>query len=125
MKRVLMVDDDLPILEATVELLREEGIDAHGESAPERAVARARALSPDVVFVDLMMPGMDGVELARKIREEFGDLPIVLMTAHPDGSSFARAAGASCYLRKPFSARALLDAARDAGGPGPEADARL
>jgi len=125
MKRVLMIDDDLPILEATIELLREEGLDAYGESVPERAIARARALGPHVVFVDLMMPGMDGVELARKLRADPGlrHVPIVLMTAHPDAPFFAHAAGATRFLRKPFSAGALIEAAREAAVPAPEADA--
>ena len=115
MRRILIVDDDRPILEAVEELLRGEGFHVTGTDRPERAEGLAKSFDPDVVLVDLMMPGMDGIEVAQRVRG-VTNVPIVLMTAHPAAAGMARAAGASRFLRKPFSGRALVEAVlADAG----------
>ena len=107
--RVLVVDDDRPILETVDEILRSEGFEVRATTDPRRAVRSARDFHPDVALIDMMMPGLDGVELARRLRQEPGlrDVPIILMSAHPDGSLFARDAHAA-FLPKPFSLRRLL-----------------
>lgn len=119
-KRVLVIDDDLPILEAIGDLLRSEGYDVREEPESVRAVQSAREFEPDIVLVDLMMPGADGVTVARGLRHEPGtqEVPVVLMTAHPDVARFAHEMDANAWLRKPFSARALLRAVQ--GHPEPD-----
>ena len=119
-KKVLVVDDDVPILEAIADLLRAEGYDVREEPQSARAVQSAREFEPDVVLLDLMMPGADGVAVAKDLRVEPGTsaVPVVLMTAHPEAARFAGEMLARAWLRKPFSARALLRAVK--GDPSPE-----
>ena len=111
-KRVLIVDDDVPILEAIGDLLRAEGYFVREEPESVRAVDSAREFVPDIVLLDLMMPGADGVQVAQGLRrqETTSDVPVVLMTAHPDAARIASEMSAAAWLRKPFSARALLRA---------------
>jgi len=119
-KRILVVDDDMPILEAISDLLRAEGYVVREEPESERAVQSAREFKPDLVLLDLMMPQLDGVAVAHRLREEPGtsEVPVVLMTASPDAGRFASQMDAFSYLSKPFTARALLRAVR--GDPFPE-----
>ena len=119
-KRVLVIDDDVPILEAIGDLLRSEGFSVREEPESIRAVQSAREFVPDIVLLDLMMPGADGVSVAQGLRREpdTSGVPVVLMTAHPDVSRIASEMSADAWLRKPFSARALLRAVR--GDPFPD-----
>lgn len=119
-KRILVIDDDVPILEAIGDLLRSEGFAVRQEPDSIRAVQAAREFDPDVVLLDLMMPGADGVVVARGLRGEpvTSGVPVVLMTAHPDAARIASEMAADAWLRKPFSARALLRAVR--GDPFPD-----
>ena len=118
-KKVLIVDDDVPILEAIGDLLRAEGYSVREEPESVRAVQSAREFVPDIVLLDLMMPGADGVQVAQGLRGEAqtSDVPVVLMTAHPDAARIANEMAAFAWLRKPFSARALLRAVRGDKSP--------
>lgn len=108
--RVLLVDDDATIREHLGPVLERSGLEveeaADGESALQ-SIARRR---PDVVILDVMMPGIDGREVLRRIRAEHDWLPVLLLT-HV-GESFERAAaldeGADDYLNKPFDPQELL-----------------
>lgn len=109
---VLVADDDPDILLLMTLTLERDGYDVvaakDGLSALEAAVERA----PHLVLLDLMMPGLDGYEVTRRLRREptTKDLPIVIVTAAAEESQAARAleAGADAYMRKPFSPRELL-----------------
>jgi DNA-binding NarL/FixJ family response regulator len=88
-----------------------------GEAASgEEAVARARELEPDVVFMDVRMPGMDGIEATRRIREAAPNTKVILITIDESRGAVADAiqAGVSGYLLKDASPDALIDAARNA-----------
>ena len=116
---MLVVDDDVPILEAIGDLLRAEGYDVLQEHESARAVQSAREFEPDVVLVDLMMPHVDGVGVAKGLHSQpdTQDVPVVLMTAHPDAPKFANQMSAHSWLKKPFTARALLRAVRGDSTP--------
>lgn len=109
MSTVLVVDDDVTVREVVVSYLRAAGhevVEAEdGESALELAGDRA----PDLVVLDLMLPGIDGLEVCRRLRER-GDVPVVMLTAL--GSETDRVVGlergADDYLPKPFSPRELV-----------------
>jgi two-component system, OmpR family, alkaline phosphatase synthesis response regulator PhoP len=109
---VLVADDDPDILLLMTLTLERDGYDVvvakDGLGALEAAVERV----PHLVLLDLMMPGLDGYEVARRIRGEptTKDLPIVIVTAAAEESQAARAleAGADAYMKKPFSPRELL-----------------
>jgi CheY-like chemotaxis protein len=109
---VLVADDDPDILLLMTLTLERDGYDVvaakDGLSALQTAVERV----PHLVLLDLMMPGLDGYEVTRRLRGEplTKDLPIVIVTAAAEESQAARAleAGANAYMKKPFSPRELL-----------------
>ena len=79
--RILVVDDEPGARSALTELLREEGYDVHSAADGYKALGRLDGWEPDLVITDLKMPGMDGVELMKKIRERVIDVGVVVMTA--------------------------------------------
>jgi two-component system response regulator MprA len=106
---VLVVDDDAKIAAALRRALIYEGYQV--EVAPDGliALARARERMPDLAILDIMMPGMDGLEVTRRLRAE-GDLPILMLTAKDGTADRVRGldSGADDYLVKPFAYEELL-----------------
>ena len=104
--RVLVVDDDRDICRYVEVNLRLEGYDVSVEHDGETAVATALRLQPDLVLLDVMMPGIDGMEVCRRLTAGEQGPRVVMLTAKADAESrqIAAAAGASAYLSKPFSA---------------------
>jgi two-component system, OmpR family, alkaline phosphatase synthesis response regulator PhoP len=122
-RSVLIVDDEQHIrllIEQTLEELLDEGVELYTASDGDEALAAIEAQSPDLVFLDVMMPRRNGLEVARAIREELGkaDTHIVLLTAK--GQAVDReaglAAGANRYLTKPFDPDELLAIAHEVLG---------
>ncbi len=110
MARVLVVDDD-PDVRALVELkLRLEGLEVVTAETGEEALAMLSMQSFDLVVLDLMMPGIDGIEVCRRIRERNADLPVIMLTARAQESDVERGltVGATDYVTKPFSPRELM-----------------
>jgi DNA-binding NarL/FixJ family response regulator len=116
--RALIVDDH-PVtregLRTALEL--SDDVAVVGEAASgEEAIDRAGELTPDVVFMDVRMPGMDGIEATRRILEVAPETKVILITIDESRGAIAQAiqAGVSGYLLKDASADALIDAARNA-----------
>jgi AmiR/NasT family two-component response regulator len=110
--RVLIAEDEAIIRMDLREMLTEEGHEVVGEARDgAEAVALARELTPDVVFMDVKMPGMDGIEAAGVLTSE-RVAPIVMVTAFSQSTYVERAcsAGAMAYLVKPFTKRDILPA---------------
>ena len=117
--RALIVDDHPVTREGlrTALELSDEIVVVVGEAATgEEAVARARELTPDVVFMDVRMPGMDGIEATRRIRSAAPTTKVILITIDESRGAISEAiqAGVSGYLLKDASPDALVDAARNA-----------
>jgi NarL family two-component system response regulator LiaR len=117
--RALIVDDHPVTREGlrTALELSEEIVVVVGEAASgEEAIERAHELSPDVVFMDVRMPGMDGIEATRRIRQASPETKIILITIDESRGAVSEAiqAGVSGYLLKDASPDALVDAARNA-----------
>jgi len=117
--RALIVDDHPVTREGLRTALEfsDEVVVVVGEAATgEEAVERARELTPDVVFMDVRMPGMDGIEATRRIREAAPETKIILITIDESRGAVAEAiqAGVSGYLLKDASPDALVDAAKNA-----------
>jgi len=109
MTSVLVVDDDPTVREVVVSYLRADGYVVKEAADGEAALSMIRHERPDLVVLDVMLPGVDGLEVCRQIRTST-DLPVILLTAL--GSVQDRVAGlelgADDYLTKPFSPRELV-----------------
>jgi len=112
MSRILVVDDELTVRALLRDVLEMEGYEVtEAEDGPQALVALDQA-KPDLVLLDIMMPGMSGIEVLSKIRTEMKmhDLPVVLLTAAGDDDTTwaGWTTGASLYLNKPFDHVNLL-----------------
>jgi CheY-like chemotaxis protein len=104
--RVLAVDDDPTMLDAVRTLLAGAGLEVVTESDPRRVVPRLAEIDPDVLILDVDMPGLGGIELCRRVRTDpgGGHVPILFLTTHGDEATVRAAfgAGADDYLTKPL-----------------------
>jgi two-component system response regulator MtrA len=107
--RVLVVDDDPALAEMLGIVLRSEGFAPSFVADGERALAAFRETRPDVVLLDLMLPGMSGLDVCRAIRAESG-VPIVMLTAKSDTVDIVLGleSGADDYVVKPFKPKELV-----------------
>jgi two-component system response regulator MtrA len=107
--RVLVVDDDPALAEMLTIVLRGEGFDTAVVGDGTRALPAVRDLRPDVVLLDLMLPGMNGIDVCRAIRSESG-VPIVMLTAKTDTVDIVLGleSGADDYVVKPFKPKELV-----------------
>ena len=107
--RVLVVDDDPALAEMLGIVLRSEGFDASFVGDGGAALAAFHELRPDVVLLDLMLPGMSGIDVCRSIRTESG-VPIVMLTAKSDTVDIVLGleSGADDYVVKPFKPKELV-----------------
>lgn len=123
MSRVLLIEDDRSVREGVTLALRRQGHDVVAAGTGEEGMDRLRSFRPDIVVLDLMLPGMPGLEVCRGIRAVDQTLPIIMATARGDEVDIVVGleAGADDYVVKPVQAR-VLDARiravlRRAGGP--------
>ncbi len=121
LRRVLLVDDDAGLRSLLRTTLEPADLDVDEAADAETAAARIDAKHPDVVVLDIRMPGMDGLTFCRRLKADLAtrDTGVVLLTADDEErtEAAARAAGADAFLRKPFSPLQLLDVVeRLAGG---------
>jgi DNA-binding response OmpR family regulator len=115
-RRVLVVEDDPRISELVALHLRLEGLTPITVGDGEKALETARAESFDLVVLDLMLPGLDGLTVCRAIRRDSinADVPILMLTARDEESDkvLGLESGADDYLTKPFGVRELVARAR-------------
>ena len=102
--RVLIVDDDKSICVILSDLMKKEGLETMVAYDGEKALKMLQSDPPDLLLVDMRLPGMDGMEILRKARELDQELPVVFITAHADSRGAVKAIkeGAHDYLSKPF-----------------------
>ena len=107
-KRILLVDDDRKLTGMLSELLEADGYSCVVAANGARGLLLLNEQKPDLAVLDVMMPGMDGVETLRRMRE-ISDIPIIMLTALGDDEDRIRGleAGADDYVAKPFVAREL------------------
>ncbi|MEU1982111.1 response regulator transcription factor [Nocardia sp. NPDC019395] len=107
-RRILVVDDEPTIAESVAARLRAEGFTVEIAHDGPAAVAAAGTFAPDLVVLDVMLPGYDGLEVCRRIQAE-GPVPVLMLTARTDETDqlIGLGVGADDYLTKPFSLRVL------------------
>jgi DNA-binding response OmpR family regulator len=108
-RRILVVDDEQPIVDLVRGYLEREGWSVTTASDGPGALESARRGAPDVVILDVMLPGLDGVEVCRELRT-FSDAYVLMLTARSEevDKLVGLAVGADDYLTKPFSPRELV-----------------
>jgi DNA-binding NarL/FixJ family response regulator len=114
--RVLLADDHAVLREATAELVdHQPDMEVVGQTGSgEETIAQAKALSPDVVVMDIAMPRLDGLEATQRVVRECPDTRVLVLTAHDDAAHVIPLlqAGATGYLPKTVGLNELLDAIR-------------
>jgi two-component system phosphate regulon response regulator PhoB len=120
---ILIVEDEEDILEVIQYNLAREGYRVTGVRDGEKGLARARKDSPDLVLLDLMLPGLDGLTVCRRLKEDpvTRAIPIVMVTAKGEESDIVLGLGlgADDYVAKPFSPRELVARVRSVLRRGP------
>lgn len=108
-RRILIVEDDAAVRRSLAETLAEEGYDVSVAENAETGLSRLTQVEPDVVLSDVRMPGMDGVELLRLLKQRAPAIDVILMTAYDDMPTVVRAMreGAFEFLVKPLKAAEL------------------
>ena len=108
---VLVADDEANVRKVLAALIEQAGHSALTASSGEEALACVRAHDPDLVITDLKMPGMDGLDLLHRLRADFPEIPVVLLTAHGTIETAVEAMkrGAYDFLTKPFDREKVQD----------------
>jgi len=115
---ISVVDDDDSVRESLSGLIRSVGFGAMVFASAEEFLSSNRLLDTDCLILDVRMPGMNGLELQRRLAASHMSIPVIFITAHGDEEARVRAlnGGAVEYLLKPFSEEALLKAIATALG---------
>jgi two-component system, OmpR family, response regulator ResD len=110
MSRVLVVDDDETLSGVLVGYLQRAGHDASMVSDGDTALACVFARAPELLVIDIMLPGIDGLELCRRVRADHAELPVIMLTALAEAEDRIAGleVGADDYVTKPFSPRELV-----------------
>ena len=113
---VFVVDDDVSVRESLELLIRCEGWQPETFASAQEFLTRPRALVPSCLVLDFSLPGLNGLELQKRVTVERTDMPIIFITAYESKDSRQRAmqAGAAAFLGKPFSDEQLLQTIRSA-----------
>jgi two-component system response regulator MtrA len=119
--RILVVDDDPALAEMIGIVLRADGFDPSFCGDGAAALDAFHETTPDLVLLDLMLPGLDGIEVCRALRAESG-VPIIMLTAKSDTTDVVRGleSGADDYVVKPFNPKELVARIRTRLRPAPE-----
>jgi len=115
-KRVLLIEDEPNIIEAISFILSREGWTVHTHEDGETAMDKIRATPPDMIILDVMLPGKSGFDILREIREEalVAHLPVMMLTARGQTKDreLALRLGANHFMTKPFSNQEVRDYVR-------------
>lgn len=111
-ENILIVEDEKDILELIKYSLGKEGYQVTGLTSGEEALKAARLIKPDLIVLDLMLPGLDGLEICKILKNDSrtGHIPIIMLTAKGEDSDIVAGleVGADDYVTKPFSPKVLI-----------------
>ena len=136
MKKILIVEDDAALMLGLTSLIGDEGYEPHAARTGPEGLRLAKELRPDLIVLDIMLPGMSGFEICKRVRDEHIPSKVLMLTAkdEEDDKIFGLELGADDYMTKPFSLRELLARIRamlrrdDGGGlpaPAPVGNDRI
>lgn len=108
MAKILVIDDEPSIVNLITAYLKQEGYEVHTAADGPAGLKAARAFKPDLIILDIMLPGMDGIELLSRLRRE-SEVYVILLTARTEETDkvVGLSVGADDYVTKPFSPREL------------------
>lgn len=114
MGHILIIDDEAPLRQSLARILQQAGFEATTAENAEQGFAFIESTTFDLIFMDLRMPGMAGLDALKLIHNSHPDLPVVLFTAQPDLNSAVEALrnGATDYLLKPLKPQAIIERAQ-------------
>ncbi len=114
--KILLVDDEAEFVKTLTERIRIRGLDADFAFSGEAALTMLTDSLPDVMVLDLKMPGMEGLEVLRLVRRQYPKLPVLILTGHGSERDEveARRIGAFDYLQKPMDIDTLIERIRHA-----------
>lgn len=116
-KKILLVDDEVDIVTVVRLRLESSGYEVIVARDGKEALNTARSLRPDLIILDLMLPGMDGFHVARMLKYDthYKDIPIIMLTAKTgeDSRKTGEQVGADAYMNKPFEAEKLMAKIRE------------
>lgn len=109
MAKILVIDDEPSIINLVQAYLKPEGFEVYTASDGNAGLKAARAFKPDLIILDLMLPGIDGIELLSRLRRE-SDVYVIMLTARTEETDkvVGLSVGADDYVTKPFSPRELV-----------------
>ena len=109
MTKILVIDDEPSIINLVSAYLKPEGYEVYTAADGNAGLKAARAFKPDLIILDLMLPGMDGIELLTRLRRE-SEVYVIMLTARTDETDkiVGLSVGADDYVTKPFSPRELV-----------------
>jgi two-component system alkaline phosphatase synthesis response regulator PhoP len=109
MTKILVIDDEPSIITLVSAYLKPEGYEIHTAADGNAGLKAARAFKPDLIILDLMLPGIDGIELLSRLRRE-SDVYVIMLTAKTEETDrvIGLSVGADDYVTKPFSPRELV-----------------
>ena len=107
---ILIVEDDTTIAMGLVAALEHDRFDVRHVISGEDALASVRARQPDLILCDIMLPGIDGLDVMKQVKTDYPSLPIIMLTANTQAEHVAacREAGANRHLGKPFTSAGLF-----------------
>lgn len=114
MRNLLIVDDQMGIRLLLDEVFRREGYQTHLAANGKEALQAATEKAPDCVLLDMKMPGMDGIEVLKKLKSSWPEVPVIMMTAYGEIELTDEALknGAIRYFTKPFDIYEVRDAVK-------------
>lgn len=111
--KILVIDDEPEITEIVETFLSEAGYTVAVINTSQEAVEKARAFKPNVILLDIMMPGMDGYDICHALKEDpdFGATPVIFLTGKDRSDDMGRSfkSGGDMFIKKPFSCERLLE----------------
>lgn len=111
--KILVVDDEPEITEIVETFLTEAGYQVSVQNSPTEAIKSAHQFKPDVILLDIMMPGMDGYDICQELKKdpEFSGTPVIFLTGKDRNDDMGRSfkVGGDMFIKKPFSCDRLLE----------------